>query len=148
MKITIPRNVLAPFRKQCREAYPKETIGVLHGVRTEAGDLIIAQIKSIPHTASEDGINYGGQVYRSKMKALRAGADWLGTIHSHPWTEQCQTCPHPSETDVKSGLEFGEAVMGIVYVFLDEPLKAGVKPKLRTSVHWYVPSPIPEVEMV
>lgn len=140
MKITISRKILNAFRRQCREAYPLELMAVLHGTRTEDG-VIITDIKPIPHVATPDQIkNIPSHVMqRSKIKALASGADWLGTIHSHPHTPECETCWHPSATDQKSAIKDGETIMGIVYVY-----SGGT----RTEVHWYVPASPPIVELI
>lgn len=140
MKITIDRKMLNKFRKECREAYPKELMAVLHGTRSEDGVTITA-IKPIPHEATTDLIKDipPHEMRRSKIKALKAGADWLGTIHSHPSSEANDTCCHPSESDIKSALKDGETVMAIIYVY-----EGGS----RTSAHFYVPAPIPQIDLV
>lgn len=139
MKILYPRVILNRFRKQCRLAFPNETIAVLHGARNQAGDILITDIVAIPHVGTEGEVDYRrhGQVRSSKMKALRAKQDWIGTIHSHPTTDEDQCCWHPSDADIKIALADGEVVMGIVYVF---------EKGSRTSVHWYVPAAPPVSE--
>ncbi len=70
------------------------------------------------------------------MAAIRKEQDWIGTIHSHCSAPGDETCSHLSPPDIKSALEWGETVCGLVYV------DSGGR---RTSVHWYVPYPIPNV---
>lgn len=141
MNITVPRKILNAFRKECRKAFPVEHVGALHGVRGENGDVLITNIVPIVGaTSTEDAVNYNqNHVRRSKMKALRKSQDWLGTIHSHCFTKEVVTCPHPSPTDIKTAISDGEVVMGIVYV-CDEGRES--------SVFWYVPSPLPTVQVV
>lgn len=124
------------FRRECCERFPKERMAVLYGSRTPEG-VIIADIVAIPHTATTQMINYDEHhIPKSKIKALEAGYEFVGTIHSHPSTPRSATCAHPSDPDIQSALENGELVMAIVYVYAK-----GTK----TDVAWFVPAPLPEV---
>lgn len=136
MKITLDRKQLLAFRKQCRANYPRETMAVLRGKRTTEG-VEIEAIQDFPHTGTVDASHYGDkQIPRAKMKALRKGAEFIGTIHSHCLSKHFDCCGHPSDADIRTALKQGEAVMGIVYVY-----QGGQ----RTEVNWYVPKPQPEV---
>jgi hypothetical protein len=138
MKIFCSRKLLLRFRRECRELFPCEHIAALFGKRLPSGDIRITRLKALMHNGSDaDGIDIKlRHIMSSKMSALRKKEDWVGTIHSHcnRVTDRC--CWHLSKTDIKSALEYGEAVCGIVYV--DEK-------GTRTSVHWYIPRPIPDV---
>lgn len=137
MKIIVPRKQLLEFRAQCRKAYPKETIAALFGVRTHDG-VEVKSIQQIAHTGAQFEIDLKDRhVIRSKMAALRTGNDWLGTIHSHCDTKAEPLCWHMSPTDVKSALEYGEAICGIVFV--DQQGH-------RSEVHWYIPAAPPVIE--
>jgi proteasome lid subunit RPN8/RPN11 len=136
MIIYIDRAMLNAFRKKCRENYPVESFAVLDGIRGEGGVYVTA-IKPIAHVATPDKVEVKNEaMIRSKIHALRKGAEFIGTIHSHCSTDTEQTCWHLSTTDIKSALKDGESVCGVVYVY-----DGGH----RTEVHWYVPSPLPKV---
>lgn len=140
MKLVVPRQQLQAFRAACRLAYPCETMAVLRGTRAEDGSVVVTEIKAIPHVACENGIlqkGYERNMLNAKIGALRAGSEFVGTIHSHCGTKEFETCEHPSPADIKSALKHGEVVFGIVYVWDDGH---------RTEVSWYVPTPLPEVE--
>ena len=137
MKLVVPRKHLQEFRTKCRTAYPNEYMGALFGVRTDAG-IEIHAIKDIEHLSNADGCYFLDKtITRSKMSALRAEKEFVGTIHSHCHQPAVETCEHMSELDTQSAVKFGELVCGIVYVF-DEGHK--------TEVHWYVPIALPEVD--
>lgn len=136
MTITIDRKILNAFRHECRKAYPKEHLAVLHGARTTDG-ITITKIVAIPHTADENQARYDRhQIFKSKIKALKAEDDWLGTIHSHTWTADSPCCEHPSDSDNITALENGETIMAIVFLWAEGT---------RSSVHWYVPQQAPVV---
>lgn len=136
MKVIIRRKLINEFRKQCRKAYPNETVGILRGVR-RLNEVEILFIDSIPHAGTTSHVTY--DTYRSKISAARKGTDWLGTIHSHCDSDLMETCGHPSDTDHKEGVKHGETVMGIVYVVKGD--------RMRTDVNWFVPAVPPVVEL-
>lgn len=137
MKILCPRALLLPFRRECRERFPREHIAALFGQRSDEGNIVITRLAPIVHTSTVDAIDIKGiAIRKSKMSALRKDEEWLGTIHSHCHMKSDPCCWHLSKSDIKSALSYGEAICGLVYVS-----DRGSK----TSVHWYVPHPIPEV---
>jgi hypothetical protein len=99
---------------------------------------MITSVETITHEATPDAIKIeGASIHKSKMSALKKREDWIGTIHSHCFVKNDPTCWHLSRTDMLSAMQYGETVCGLVFV-----TKSGGK---RTSVHWYVPHPMPEV---
>lgn len=141
MKITIQRKTLNKFRRECREAFPKEHFAALHGTRG-VDEITITDIVPIPHEATDDSVNYTPhQLRRSKIKALKAEADWIGTIHSHPDLPESPCCEHPSPSDIRSALEDGETVMAIVYL---KRKGAG----LSSHVGWFIPKVPPKIELL
>ncbi len=138
MKIICSRKIIRKFREECKKLSPIEHVAALFGSRSSDGDLIITRIEPLRYEATEDDVTVQDRdMRRSKLSALRKESEWLGTIHSHCWTKEVDCCWHLSGADIESALEFGESICGIVYVF-DEGKKS--------SVHWYVPHPIPKVK--
>lgn len=137
MKIICPKKLIRRFRGECREAYPNEHFAAIYGLRSDEGNLLITRIAPVPHTSDADGVTIKQNgINSAKMAALRKDQEMIGTIHSHCSSTGDECCWHLSNTDIKSALQWGESVCGIVYV------DRGGR---RTSVHWYVPTPIPEV---
>lgn len=140
MRIICSKQAIRKFRNECKKRSPIEHIAALFGSRSSNGDIEIERIESIRHTATADyAVIQDDDMRRSKLSALRKETNWLGTIHSHCWTEEVACCWHLSSADIESALEYGETVCGIVYVF-----DGGQK----SSVHWYIPNPIPKVSYV
>lgn len=138
MKIIVPRRALLRFRTECRELWPKEHLACLWGERTH-DTVSISQFAKFPYRHTADGnltYDYYPDVQKSKMAALRAGLEWLGTIHSHPFTRHVACCEHLSETDIHFGVAHGETISGVCLVYKDGR---------RTSVHWFLPQIPPEV---
>ena len=136
MVLCINRRELEMFRRECKRAFPNETVAVLFGERIEHG-LRIDRIEVLPHTGDENGLQVQDRHIRnSKIKALRQQSDWLGTIHSHGSTPDCSTCPHLSDTDIRSAIKMGETICGVVHVY------NGGK---NTEICWQVPTPVPTV---
>ena len=139
MILVIDRKQLEAFRRECKRAYPNETVAVLFGERIEHG-LRIDRIERIDFTGDENGLAIQDRHIRSsKIKALRQQSDWLGTIHSHGSTAESSSCPHLSDTDIRSAIEYGEAICGVVHVY-DEGKK--------TEICWQVPTPRPMVKWI
>lgn len=136
MKIFCPRPILLKFRRECRARFPLEHMAALYGRRSDEGNVIITEIVPIA-TGTKDSISIHKSVIdKSKRAALRRQEDWLGTIHSHCSSPGDYCCWHLSSSDIKSAMSWGETICGVVHV--DEGGK-------RSSVHWYVPAPLPQV---
>lgn len=137
MRITLPRKMLLAFRRECRAKYPLEHLACVWGHR-EGDNLRIEKIAPISYTASESMATYDySRINKSKMAALRAGMEWLGTIHSHCSTARIDTCQHLSECDVETAIDHGELICGICYVFNEGR---------HTEVYWHQPVASPAVE--
>ena len=140
MKIICSKQAIRKFRVECKKKFPVEHVGALFGSRTSEGDLLIERIEPITHEATNGDVTIQDRhMYSSKRSALRKETDWLGTIHSHCWTKEIECCWHLSSVDIESALTWGEAICGLVYVY-----EKGKK----STVHWYVPNPIPKVAYV
>lgn len=140
MKIICPQKAIQKFRAECRKSYPQERLAALFGHRSDEGNVVITHIHPIRCKETEKDVTFHRKdILRSKMQALRRGEDWLGTIHSHCSTKEFDCCHHLSPHDIKSAIEFGEVICGIVFV--DEE-------GTRSDVYWSVPNPIPEVTYV
>lgn len=129
------------FRRECRKLFPNEHFGVLHGSRNAVGDIFITKIAAVYHKPDPGAIHVEeSDIYRSKRAALRQDSDWIGTIHSHCSNPpDNDVCWHLSNADIRSALQWGESICGVVYVDSDGR---------RSFVHWYVPSPIPAVAYI
>lgn len=139
MKITIPRKILNRFRKECRGAYPKETFAALQGTRNDEG-IEITSIVPVPHEGTEDAIFMEPhQIPRAKIRALKNGSEFVGTIHSHPSTPNSPSCEHPSPLDVKMALRDGMAIAAVVSV---------THGGHRSEVYWFVPQAPPKVSLL
>jgi hypothetical protein len=139
VKIIVPRKALLQFRKECRQAWPKEHLACIWGHRS-ADAVMVARFKEIPFTGTDGAAKYHYKdIRRSKMAALRAGFEWLGTIHSHTCLEDEAACEHLSPADVSTGLTTGEVISGVVLVY-----DSGK----RSEMHWWEPRVPPEVEYV
>lgn len=137
MKIICPRKLISQFRRECRKKFPNEHFAAIYGLRSDEGNFLVTRIAPVEHQGDADGIKVNGSgILRSKKAALRQESDWLGTIHSHCSAEGDECCWHLSDDDIKSALQWGEAICGIVYI------DSGGH---RSTVHWYAPSPLPEV---
>jgi hypothetical protein len=135
MNIFCDRKLLFQFRRECRERFPSEHFAAIYGTRSPEGNVLITRIAPIEHTSNSGAIYIkNGAIQRSKRSALRAEADWLGTIHSHCDAPNDPACWHLSDSDIRSALSDGESISGIVFVD-----QGGT----RTTVHWYVPQPLP-----
>lgn len=138
MKIVVTRNDLLVVRRQARQAFPNEFMACLWGLRTES-EIIIRQFRAIPHTGTDFSAIYDpADVRRSKQAALRAGLEFVGTIHSHPYESQSQiiTCEHLSPDDLKTSAVNGEVISAVIYVY---------NHGRSTQVFWYEPSLPPEI---
>lgn len=137
MKIITSRSLLLAFRRECRERFPIENLACIWGHR-EGDEVHIERIVPLPHDADEHQANYDTRhITASKIKALKAGMEWLGTIHSHCTTRKASACHHLSPADVETAIDNGEIVSGICYVFMDGT---------RTEIHWHQPVPLPTVQ--
>ncbi len=99
---------------------------------------MLTRVSPVAHTSDADGVNlkHKNGILRSKIAALRLDEEFLGTIHSHCFRPEDPTCWHLSAMDIRTALEWGETICGLVYV--DDGGR-------HTDVHWYVPAPIPVV---
>ena len=137
MQILAPRKLLRKFRKECRETFPKEHFAVLFGKRSDRGALMITRIAPVAYDSTVDGLDpKKGVIEWSKTQAIKNGDEWLGTIHSHCHRATDPACWCLSEQDVRTAMAWGESVCGLVYVY---------DRGKRTSLHWYIPQPLPEV---
>jgi hypothetical protein len=139
VKIIVPRKALLQFRKECRQAWPKEHLACIWGRRTP-DTVVVASFRTILFIGTVAAAHYADEdIRRSKMAALRAGLDWLGTIHSHTFQKTAATCEHLSPADIDTGVSNGEVISGVVLVY-----DSGK----RTEVHFFEPRVPPEVEYV
>lgn len=140
MRLLIPRAKLLEVRRAARKAYPAEYLACIWGSRLDTGELVIDRFRPIAHTGTEAYCFYdSGDVVKSKQAALRAGLEFLGTIHSHTYSANSGvfTCEHLSPDDLKTAHLNGELVSGVIYVY-----RGG----RTTEVHWYEPKLPPEIE--
>lgn len=132
MKIVLPRVAFNAFREVAYTVYPKEHLTALIGL-VAGGSVEVTNFLEIPHThPRKDTITYGEDDLNStKMRAVRQGKRFIGTIHTHPGIDSCS---HPSRSDMESGVNDGELLMGILYVW-----KEGRK--FRSSLEFFEPRP-------
>ena len=130
-KVVLPRTAYNAFRETCYQVYPKEHLSALVGT-VEDAVVVVTDFLGLHHThPNKNTIDYGEDALASaKMRAVRQGKRFVGTIHSHPGTG---ACPHPSRQDMLSGVADGELVMGILYVWRDR--------RFHSTLEFFEPRP-------
>jgi proteasome lid subunit RPN8/RPN11 len=108
MRVTVSVAVLRGFIRRAKRAYPLEFIECAFG-RLENGMASIHAFYPLEHKAGALSIDFDDEeIEDAKDHAQEQNLVCLGTMHSHP---ECE--PTPSATDIASGAEDGEIIMGI-----------------------------------
>jgi proteasome lid subunit RPN8/RPN11 len=134
MDIKVSRRSLDRFRRRARKRYPVEYLEILLGHVTGTE---IEIVKSVPikHTCTltsddEKTLDYkAGDLEFIQLKAEKEGLVWIGSIHSHPDSENT-----PSESDNQSVIDDGEHAFGI-YSFHKNP-KSGHFNRSKTCFYF------------
>ena len=84
-KVVLPRTAYNAFRETCYQVYPKEHLSALVGT-VEDAVVVVTDFLGLHHThPNKNTIDYGEDDLASvKMRAVRQGKRFVGTIHSHP----------------------------------------------------------------